>query len=168
MRCCSVDHPDEGGDYLAAVRRFLRSKPIGTHIKAFFWDYSSLHQKSASGDRTPEENEAFKRALAVMGDLYASVTGTTVLQSPEIPQCPEEYSKMICLFGLKDGIGEEEIRKALSAAGEVVDVKIGGYPDAVVTFDSTYDVKALSKVVSELCSGNCPFFNSRLYHDRGW
>ena len=32
------------------------------HIKAFFWDYSSLHQKSASGDRTLEENEAFGRS----------------------------------------------------------------------------------------------------------
>ena len=103
-----------------------------------------------------------------MGDLYASIAGTTVLQSKEISACPEEYAKKICLFGLDDGMGEQDIRKALTTAGEVVHVEVGGFPDAVITFDSVPDAGAVSKAVSNLCSGSCPFFNSRQYHDRGW
>lgn len=38
----SVDHPDDSGAYLAAVRRFLRCKGVGQQIKAIFWDYACL------------------------------------------------------------------------------------------------------------------------------
>ena len=50
----------------------------------------------------------------------------------------------------------------------VVDVKIGGYPDAVITFVAPPDMLAVSVAVTALCNGNCPFFNARPYHDRGW
>lgn len=33
----SPDHPDVSDEYLAAVRRFLRS-PLGCHIRAVFWE----------------------------------------------------------------------------------------------------------------------------------
>jgi len=33
----SPDHPDNGGEYLVAVRRFLRS-PLGAHVVGLFWE----------------------------------------------------------------------------------------------------------------------------------
>ena len=42
--------------------------------------YASLYQHPPGGKRTSEEDQAFKRALKVMADVYASAVGTTVLQ----------------------------------------------------------------------------------------
>jgi hypothetical protein len=46
----------------------------------------------------------FKQALEVMGDLYASAIGTTVLQLREIPPRPPEYAVPYALA--PDHIGE--------------------------------------------------------------
>ena len=61
------------------------------HVEALFWDYSSLFQNPPDGKRSDAENAAFQRALKVMGDLYASAVGTTVLQLPEIPLKPARF-----------------------------------------------------------------------------
>ena len=71
----SPDHPDVTNDYLHSVRRFLLC-PLGTHICAVFWDCPSLRQKP----RTSMEDQQFKEALSIMGDVYASALGTTVMQ----------------------------------------------------------------------------------------
>jgi hypothetical protein len=42
--------------------------------------YPSLFQNPPGGKRTEEQQAAMQRALLVMGDLYASAIGTTVLQ----------------------------------------------------------------------------------------
>ena len=48
--------------------------------------FGSLYQHLLpERERTPEEDASFKPALGVMGDLYASLLGTTVLQLKEIP-----------------------------------------------------------------------------------
>lgn len=160
------DNPDPMGDRFKLLGDALDEQK---HIEAVFWDYPSLYQKSATeGDRTIKENASFKRAIAVMGDLYASVAGTTVLQSKEVPKCPEEFANIICLFDLKDGMGEKEIRAALAGVGEIKDVKITGYPNALVTFASPPDAKAVSKAVTVLCKGSCPYYNGRSYDERGW
>ena len=73
------DHPDVSGMVLAAVRRFLRSE-LGRHVVAVFWDFASLPQKP----RSPAEDALFKQALGVMGDVYASPLGTTVLRHTNV------------------------------------------------------------------------------------
>ena len=65
--------------------------------------YASLYQHPPGGKRTSEEDQAFKRALKVMADVYASAVGTTVLQIKEIPPRPAEFDGALCLFGLEDG-----------------------------------------------------------------
>ena len=71
----TMDHPDEEGVYLAAVRRALRSG-LCAHIKALFWDFASLLQKPRSKDG----DVLFGQALNVMGDVYASAVGVSVLR----------------------------------------------------------------------------------------
>ena len=61
--------------------------------------YASLHQKP----RDALQDRLFKSALAVMGDLYASAIGTTVLQLKEIPPRPAEFDGVVCLFDLQAG-----------------------------------------------------------------
>uniref|UniRef100_A0A7S3X527 Uncharacterized protein n=1 Tax=Emiliania huxleyi TaxID=2903 RepID=A0A7S3X527_EMIHU len=60
----SPDHPDVTGEYLANVRRFLRH-PLGEHVTALFWDFSSLPQKP----RTAAEDDFFYQALKVMATM---------------------------------------------------------------------------------------------------
>ena len=51
----------------------------------FIGDWASLPQKGLAGEpRSAEEEERFKRGLQGMGNLYASMTGTTVLQQKEV------------------------------------------------------------------------------------
>ena len=69
----SPPHPDPAGTRTRVVRAALEANG---YIEALFWDYASLYQ----GNRTPEQNALFFQALSVMGDLYASAVGTTVLQ----------------------------------------------------------------------------------------
>ena len=66
----SAAHPDPTGSRLLVVRAALKDRP---YIKALFWDQATLFQPP----RTAAQNEAFYRALDVMGDLYASTVGTT-------------------------------------------------------------------------------------------
>ena len=53
--------------------------------------FPSLFQKPPGGERLGDEQAAFSRSLTVMGDLYASAIGTTVLQLKEIPPRPADY-----------------------------------------------------------------------------
>ena len=81
----SAEHPSaQGVHYLTAVRRFLQSAH-GTHVVGVFWDYASLPQKP----RTEQDQDIFARALAVMGDLYASTLGTTVMRHQAVAPRPE-------------------------------------------------------------------------------
>ena len=72
-------------------------------------DFPSLFQRP----RSKEEEAAFRRAVKVMGDLYASAVGTTVLQIKEIPPRPQRLDGALCLFGLKGGVDEAAVRQAL-------------------------------------------------------
>ena len=98
----SPGNPDPTGVKLRLLREALS---IHTHIQAVFFDYASLfqvghrslsdpHSRTAAsrgvscamqhppnGQRTSAQDDAFKRALELMGDVYASAVGTTVLQA---------------------------------------------------------------------------------------
>jgi hypothetical protein len=77
----TAPNPDPDGETLRAVQRFLTQDPRGQRLKAVFWDWVSLHQRDEiSGERADDETPLFARALARMGDLYASAMGTVVMQ----------------------------------------------------------------------------------------
>lgn len=128
-------------------------------------------QHPPKGTRTEAENEAFKRALGVMGDVYASAVGTTVLQIKEIPPRPPEFDGALCLFGLKPGVDEAAVRQALCGFGEIESCDLtveSGY--GVVRF-TTHAAALQAKAangLSELCAGVDTRYNRRSYDDRGW
>ena len=70
--------------------------------------FASLPQKPPGGDRSEIEIAIFKRALAVMAFVYASLKGTAVLQLKDVPPRPKEYDGCITLFG--NEMSEEELR----------------------------------------------------------
>lgn len=65
----TVPAPDPDNETLRAVQGFLRDDPRGRRLRAVFWDWCSLFQKGADGDRTADETALFGDALARMGDL---------------------------------------------------------------------------------------------------
>ena len=64
--------------------------------------------------RTAEEDEVFHRGLTKMGSLYASVTGTAVVQIKSIPDRPEDFDGRIIVHGLPAEV-DEASRCAFSA-----------------------------------------------------
>ena len=86
--------------------------------------------------RTDKEQASFARAIEVMGDLYASAIGTTVLQIREIPLRPAEFDGALCLFNLTEGVDEAQIRAALERFGTIENCKLGGWPSAIVRFST--------------------------------
>ena len=110
--------------------------------------YASLYQHPPGGKRTSEEDQAFKRALKVMADVYASAVGTTVLQIKEIPPRPAEFDGALCLFGLEDGKDEAAIRAAFGRFGTIVGVDFRSTM-AVVRF-ATHDASMLRSKPSRL------------------
>ena len=72
--------PDPTRERLRLLQRVLKQK---TYIKAIFWDQATLYQPP----RIKREEAAFKRALDVMMDLYASAIGTTCVLPPKPQRC---------------------------------------------------------------------------------
>ena len=122
-------------------------------------------QHPPGGARTSEEEGAFKRALGVMADVYASAVGTTVLQLAEIPPRPREFDGALCLFGLKaDG---QAIRAAFDAFGEITSLELEKSP-AVVHFAAHAAALAVREAGPwpELCDGVGTLYNERSYNGR--
>ena len=114
---------DPSGARLRVVQEALAQH---SYIIALFWDQASLFQSP----RDAHQNAAFKRALKVMGDLYASAISTTVLQSKEIPPRPPELDGVVCLYEL-DTRDETAVRAALGHFGRVVGVDLRATPSRV-------------------------------------
>ena len=74
-----------------------------------------------------------------MGDVYASVIGTTVLQLKEIPDRPIEYDGVLCLFGVRDGVDEAAIRSALEPFGEITSVEVEADPTPTIVHFTTHE-----------------------------
>ena len=155
---------------MQVVRRALEQK---SYIEAFFFDFASLYQHPPGGGmRTPREQESFSRAIGVMGDLYASAIGTTVLQIKEIPERPDEFHGALCLFDLKKDVDESQIKKALEVFGTIQDkgIEIGGWPSAVVRF-STHEghTPSAQRLAATSCSAfalEWTLYNERSYDGR--
>ena len=73
LGCCCCCFPLYGQECCHASQNF----PSGEF--AVFYDYCSLFQKDGKGERTPEEGEAFRSALATMGAWYAHQLTTTII-----------------------------------------------------------------------------------------
>ena len=106
------DHADSKRTYLKNVSRFLRSEE-GRHIEAVFWDQPCLYQYR----RTPKEDEAFRRALMVMGDLYASILGTTVIRHKELPPAPKSDLGTVRVYGIPNEVTSEVVQAEFEKLG---------------------------------------------------
>ena len=90
------EHPDPCGQRLAAIKALLACTVLP--VSAIFWDYASLPQKGWDRatrqfiQRTQEEANAFSRGIGIMGNLYASLESTTVLQLKKVPAPPAGYA----------------------------------------------------------------------------
>ena len=126
------------------------------------WLASGKHNQ-----RTEDEQEAFKRALHVMADVYASAVGTTVLQIKEIPPRPEEFDGALCLFELADGADETAIRAAFRSFGGIKAVE-SARGTAVIRFASHSAATAAKKLAGtlELCKALDFQYNERSYDER--
>ena len=157
---------DPDGARLDMVLAALDEHP---HIEGVFWDYASLFQNLPDRDRTPDESAAFKRAIMVMADVYASAVGTTVLQSREIPPRPEAFDGALCLFGLKATKGEAAVRETLGSFGTIVAFEPTRNPP-VVRFASHEAALAAKRAGPwpELCDAVDTLYNERPYDERGW
>ena len=150
---------------MQVLRRALEQRP---DLEACFFDFASLYQHPPNGGmRTDDEQASFFRAIEVMGDLYASAIGTTVLQIKDIPLRPAEFHGALCLFTLKDGVDESTIRAELERFGSIQDCKLGGWPSAIVYF-STHDAAVAAKRAAPLsiCDGVDTLYNERSYDGR--
>ena len=161
----SPGNPDPMGKRMEILRRVLEQRP---DIEACFIDYASLYQHPPNGGmRTGYEQASFSRAIEVMGDLYASAIGTTVLQIREIPVRPALFDGALCLFELAEGVDEPKIRAALESFGTIQDCAIGGWPSAIVRF-STHEAAVAAKRAAPLsiCAGVDTLYNERSYDGR--
>jgi len=159
-------HPDPMGTTLSTVRRFLAATPEAREC-GLFWDYASLPQKP----RSEIEDEHFKAGLKVMGSLYASVTGTAVLQVKDMPPRPPQYDGKLVLFGPKGPwLEETSLRADLGRFGELTSCEIDvAKSEALACFathavaEAAYEALALDseRPASLLYSG-------RPYDARGW
>lgn len=163
--------PDPMGTRLQVVLRALEVQP---HIMAVFWDFASLHQKP----RVAEEDAAFGRALDVMGDIYASAVGTTVLQLKEIPERPAEFEGLLTCNQLQepanttDATLAEMITLMLAPYGQVqsCDLSTDEPRNALVRFASHMEAAAAQARASHahLCAWIALKYNERPYDERGW
>ena len=165
----SPDHPDVTGEYLANVRRFLRH-PLGEHVTALFWDFSSLPQKP----RTAAEDEFFYQALKVMGDVYASLFGTIVIRHRSVPARPAELDGEVVILvekgGGLDGAGAEaELRSALGAF-ENARFEEGRWRVRFPTHAAAEEAVEAASAADALPGAIAVFlfYNGRPYLDRGW
>lgn len=93
-------HPDPEGEQLVALADSIQEEEIGhlqhstgehfPHEAGFFIDFMSVCQKDESGERTPQEQQAFAAALGNMQVWYAHELTTTF----RIRQLPETYGEL--------------------------------------------------------------------------
>ena len=131
--------------------------------------FPSLHQHPPGGRRTESQQAGFDRALEVMGDLYASVVGTMVLVSKDVPPRPPEFDGALGLYDLVEGVDANSIHAALAEFGDIVSIEIGGHPDAKVRFsthEAALKAKRAAARLSRICGGIGTLYNDRSYDGR--
>ena len=159
-------NPDPTGHRIEALRRALQERP---DIEAFFWDFPSLYQNSNQSPRTEEQERAFKRGLGVMGHIYASAIGTTVLQLKELPLRPPEYDGKLCLFDLAPGVDGSAIKAALESHGDITSCTLGRFGSMTACFTTHGAAQAAKRAAAQLAhiaGGVDTLFNERSYDGR--
>ena len=160
--------PDPDAAYLRAVQTALRDASC-SHIEALFWDYASLYQHPPGGRRTAEQEAAFKRALSVMADVYASPLGTTVLRHKLIPPRPVRFDGCVRIFGVPEMATEEAMRGALIVYGDVHECKRETTGAWAAMFATHEQALAASKGVPPVgAEAIDTAYNERPYSQRGW
>ena len=101
-----------------------------------------------------------------MGDLYASVVGTTVLQMREIPPRPKEYDGAVCLFDLAKGVDAARLKAALREFGTIESCEVGS--PAVVRFTTHASALAAKRAgpIVGVFEGIDMRYNERSYNGR--
>ena len=127
-------------------------------------------QHPPRGRRNESEEQAFKRALRVMGDVYASAVGTTVLQLKEIPpRDADRFDGALCLFGLKAEKDEAAVLQVFHQFGEVkCDLTLQPPVVRFTTHAAALEALAAHMSWSCLCEGVDTQYNERAYDTRGW
>ena len=161
---------DPHGARFCTVQRALAD--LG-HIEGLFWDQASLPQPP----RTDAETVQFVRAINIMGDLYASAIGTTVLQLTEIPPRPQEFDGALCVF-LLQGSGAHQnpqtaLEEALSTYGTIANLKLTGplyetHGIGIVRFTTHEAALAARRAdpIAGVCVGFDLLYNERSYDGR--
>ena len=158
------------------MRSYLRSERAKGC--ALFWDYTSVPQKSAISERTAREQEQFTRGLEVMGNFYASVTRTSVVQVKHVPPRPAQYDGRVLAFNLPADTREDHLRIALSEFGTVADCTVipgEGACSATVRFAThaeaeraVADMKSNPNGWSTLEYNDRPYDGDERAEGRGW
>ena len=160
--------PDPRGERLALIRRFLATLPDAAEC-GFFMDQVCLPQPP----RTKEEDEVFCKGLGSMGKLYASVTGTTVIQIKSVPARPAEMEGRLSIRKLAENVEQEQLQAALSAHGDVRWCKLqrGATGSAEVQYATHADAEGVIRARKVALLTQAVIFeayNSRRYEERGW
>ena len=167
----TAGHPDPIALHLSALQAFLRSKqqPDGIpFVDAVFWDFASLPQHP----RTEAEQALFQQGLSVMGGLYASPMGTTVLQLRTVPPRPAEYNGHVTVYSatLRGEESTAYLGSIMSEFGEVEKVEVERAGEASVAFAT----HAQAERAVANANGRDPSlavvlsYNERPYAERGW
>lgn len=109
-----------------------------------------------------------ERGLQIMGDLFASAAGTTVLQIKEIPPRPASYDGIVRLFGCQEGIDEAAIQNMLASFGRIISCEFDG-ADATVRFTThaaALTVKQASEEFAHVFAGVDTQYIERSYDGR--
>ena len=101
----SAKEADPYGERLRLLRNYIGSLPDANECGLFI-DQVCLPQPP----RTKEEDEVFFKGLNQMGSLYASVTGSTVIQSKAVPPRPAEFDGQIVIRRLPAIVQEADLK----------------------------------------------------------
>ena len=92
----TASHPDPEGKQLATVAAMMEQEQAkyaqaqgsftGFSDMGVFWDWPSIYQKDAKGERTEAEKEGFHYALHETMDLWYAHQGTTVYMLTKLPE----------------------------------------------------------------------------------
>lgn len=141
----SLPHPHSLASYSPRARTIV---PLSV-------DWASLPQKAEGTERNELESEMFKRGLEVMGFLYASVCGTSVLQHKHT-QVPTHVSNaMLPSVACPTASAESEEGNFATAAGS----------SSNVPFLVAHRAWLRLRMVRRAAAG---LYNTRPYDDRGW
>ena len=129
-------------------------------------DFLSLPQHERSG----EEARLFGEARLVMGNFYASITGTCVLQDRGTPS-GEHYMGMVVLFNIADTLrSEEALRSNLCRFGEITSCTLlySKRDCALVSFASASMADMAIDGLAKEQRAAAHYCNTTPYDHRGW